>query len=435
MATPTQPEKLVYLQNGVFKRKEMTEGIQYYSDGSFDTFPLPSGNGNYVLTNNNNVFTWTDAGVVVPDQPEEFTTLDNSYFKGSNSQAITIAAKGTIPYFVNNSTFGELDLPSSGKYLLNMDENGGPSFSTIDATTINTALGLGNTSNKYAIANWNSTTSTRKDLILPEQSGTYILKGTEAGAFGIQYTFDTLNASTLFNGALGVQSTNLCLIAYKGNSAYGVTVPAMGVSSGYFVFKNETNTEVPTTSILDSDVIYKDILGCTSEEQCIVINDGAGVSKLTIPSNSGTYLLNVSSSGVSFSSSPTKFSKTFTYSWSGSGHTVVSETLGSGNSNLTEDLTLSSNSKYLVTIDLSLKCGNYEEALVGFKSTPTLVITTTRATLLKTTLDNPTPTMNVSGTSIFSPIKDGGLELVVSRSGDTTISHLYSNFQVTIVEI
>ena len=103
----TSSEKLVYLQNGVFKRKEMTSGLQYYSDGSFDTFPLPSGNGNYVLTNNNNVFTWTDAGVVVPDQPEEFTTLDNSYFKGSNSQAITIAAKGTIPYFVNNSTFGQ----------------------------------------------------------------------------------------------------------------------------------------------------------------------------------------------------------------------------------------------------------------------------------------------------------------------------------------
>ena len=431
----TSSEKLVYLQNGVFKRKEMATGLQYYHNGAFKTFPLPSGNGTFVLSNYNNDFTWVDAGVVVPDQPEEFTTLDNSYFKDSNSQAITIATRGTIPYFVNNSTFGGLDLPGSGKYLLNMDENGEPSFSTIDGTTINTAIGLGNTSNKYAIANWNSTTSTRKDLILPDQSGSYILKATDAGAFGNEYTFDTLNASTLFNGALGLQSNNLCLIAYKGNSAYGVTVPAMGVSSGYFVFKNEANTEVPTTSILDSNVIYKDILGCTNEEQCIVINDRAGVGKLTIPSNPGTYLLNVSSSGVSFSASPTKFSKTFTYSWPGSGHSVISETLGSANSNLTEDLTLSSNSKYLVTIDLSLKCGNYEQALVGFTSTPTLAITTTRATLLKTTLDNPTPTMNVSGTSIFSPIKDGGLELVVSRSGDTTISHLYSYFQVTIVEI
>ena len=108
----TSSEKLVYLQNGVFKRKEMTTGLQYYSDGAFKTFPLPPSNGNFVLTNNNNAFTWTNAGVVVPDQPEEFTTLDNSYFKDSNSQAITIATRGTIPYFVNNSTFGKLDLPA-----------------------------------------------------------------------------------------------------------------------------------------------------------------------------------------------------------------------------------------------------------------------------------------------------------------------------------
>ena len=428
-------EKLVYLQNGVFKRKEMTSGLQYYSDGAFDTFPLPPSNGNFVLTNNNNEFTWTDAGVVVPDQPEEFTTLDNSYFKGSNSQAITIATKGTIPYFVNNSTFGELDLPNSGKYLLNMDENGEPSFSTLDATTINTALGLNNTSNKYVIANWNSTTSTRTNLVLPDQSGVYILKATSAGAFGNQYTFATMNASGLFHEILGVQSNNMCLIAYKGSSAYGVTVPAPSASSGYYVFKKTPNTDVPTTAMLDQDAIYKDILGCTTEERCIVINDKTGVSKLTIPSTPGTYLLNVSSNGVSFSATPTKFSKTFTYSWSGSGHSVISESLGSTNTNLSEQLTLSSNSKYLVTIDLTLKCGNYEAALEGFKSPPTLVITTTRTTLLKTTLDNPLPTVNVSGTSIFSPITDGGLDLVVSRGGDTTISHLYSNFQVTIVEI
>ena len=90
-------EKIVYLQNGVFKRKEMTNGLQYYSDGSFDTFSLPASNGNYVLTKGDNgLLTWTDAGTVVPEQPEEFTTLDNSYFKDSNSQAITIATWRTF---------------------------------------------------------------------------------------------------------------------------------------------------------------------------------------------------------------------------------------------------------------------------------------------------------------------------------------------------
>ena len=133
-------EKLLYLQNGVFKRKEMATGLQYYHNGEFKTFALPSGNDNFVLSNYNNEFTWLDAGIVVPEQPEEFTTLDNSYFKDSDNQAITIASQGTIPYFVNNCTLGKLDLPSSGKYVLNMDENGVPSFSTIAAATINTAI-------------------------------------------------------------------------------------------------------------------------------------------------------------------------------------------------------------------------------------------------------------------------------------------------------
>ena len=429
------PEKLVYLQNGVFKRKEMATGLQYYHNGEFKTFPLPSGNGNFVLSNYNNDFTWLDAGTVVPEQPEEFTTLDNSYFKGSDSQAITIATQGTIPYFVNNSTFGELDLPGSGKYVLNMSDDGVPSFSTIDATTINTALGLGNTSNQYAIANWNSTTNTRKDLILPEQSGTYILKATEAGAFGTVYEFSTLNATGLFHDTLGIQSTNLCLIAYKGNSAFGVNVPAMNSSSGYFVFTNEENNEVPTTSILDSTVIYQNILGCTSTERCLVYNDGSSVSKLTLPTTNGSYVLNVSSSGVSFTTPPAKLSKTFNYTWTGSGHSVVSEYLDSNNSNMGDEIMLSSNSKYLVTIDLNLNCGNYEQAFVGFTSTPTLVITTVQSTLLKATLDSPLPSMNVSGTSLVTPTKDGALTLVVTRSGDTTISHTYSNFQVTIVEL
>ena len=71
-------EKLLYLQNGVFKRKEMSNGIQYYSNNSFGTFALPSANGNYVLTNNNNVFTWTASDNRYID-PETTTVSQSSY--------------------------------------------------------------------------------------------------------------------------------------------------------------------------------------------------------------------------------------------------------------------------------------------------------------------------------------------------------------------
>ena len=96
----TSSEKLVYLQNGVFKRKELSDGLQYYSDGSFSTLAIPEDNGAYVLTiRENNALSWTQPG-------ESLTSLNNSYFKDCNSQAITIATHGTIPYVVNNNSFG-----------------------------------------------------------------------------------------------------------------------------------------------------------------------------------------------------------------------------------------------------------------------------------------------------------------------------------------
>ena len=225
-----------------------------------------------------------------------------------------------------------------------------------------------------------------------------------------------------------MQSTNLCLIAYNGNSAFGVNVPAMNNSSGYFVFKNETNTEVPTTSILDSNVIYKDILGCTNEEQCIVINYGTGVSKLTIPSESGTYLLNVSSSGISFEPQPTKLSTTYTFNWGGSGHSVVNEALSTS-------ITLSSSSKYLFTFDIGLKCTNYEQALIGFENEPILLIGVRPMSALRMNLGAATSTLFASGTCVGSPATSGQMSIAVTRDGDDTISHIYSHFQVTVVEL
>ena len=419
----TTAEKLVYLQNGVFKRKEMSNGLQYYSDGSFSTLAIPEANGNYLLTKGDgNTLSWSQQG-------DSLTSLNNTYFKDSNSQAITIATQGTIPYFTSNSTFGELDLPGSGKYVLNMDEDGNPSFSTLDESTIFTALDIGNPLFPDIIVKWNSITSTCSTLYLPNQSGTYILTAENDDVLGgTSYNFSTLNASTLFHDTLGVQSTNLCLIAYKGNSAFGVNVPEMNNSSGYFVFKNETNTEVPTTSILDSNVIYKDILGCTNEEQCIVINYGTGVSKLTIPSNSGTYLLNVTSSGISFEPQPTKLSTTYTFNWGGSGHSVVNEALSTS-------ITLSSSSKYLFTFDIGLKCTNYEQALIGFENEPLLLIGFRPLSALRMSLDATTSSLYASGSCIGSPATSGAMSISVTQNGDTSISHIYTHFQVSIVEL
>ena len=196
------PEKLVYLQNGFFKRKEMTEGIQYYSDNSFDTFSFPSTNGNYVLTKTDDVYTWSVAG-------EDFTSLDNTFFKGSDGQALTVGTQRTIPFFKTNTTFGGIDLPSSGTFVLTMDGTT-PSLEVFDTLLIFGTMGYDNTSNRYAIPNWNSTVSNHKDPVLPNKSGSFFFHTDSSN----NYDFATINAKSLFHDILGIESDKQKIVTY-----------------------------------------------------------------------------------------------------------------------------------------------------------------------------------------------------------------------------
>lgn len=424
------PEKLVYLQNGVFKRKEMTNGIQYYSNNSFNTFALPTANGNYVLTNNNNVFTWTDAGALETSGGDETTTLsslDNSYFKGSDGQAITIAERGTIPFFKNNSTFGGIDLPASGTYVLTTDGDT-PSLDALSASVIFNGIGYDNTSNRYAIANWNSSVSNYKDLLLPDKSGSYFLQTDSSN----NYEFTTLNAKSLFHDTLGIGSDTQRIVTYWGDNAYGLEVPS---SAGYATFKIENSSTSPVITNLTPQILYQDILGCNSTEQCLVYNNDTTVSKLTIPATSGKYMLEVDGDGSpSFALPDTKLSKTFEYSWT-SGIEIVTQSLTSANTDLTEAITLVADKSYLITIDTVISCPDYEQAIVGFTSTPNLVIIVDTARIINIPLSNPLPITLASGSSVIAPTKTSTLTISVLRTGDTTITHYFTQMKVSVVEL
>ena len=422
MATPTQPEKLVYLQNGVFKRKEMTEGIQYYSDNSFDTFAFPSTNGNYVLTKTDDVYTWSVAG-------EDFTSLDNSYFKGSDGQSITIPANGAIPFFKNNSAFGAINLPESGSFILTTDRDSGPSLEALTKPVIFEALELTSTSDWYAIPNWNSDKSDSKDLFLPSKPGTFFLSADSNNDF----LFNKVTPRSLFHEALGIGSDGQRIVTYCDNAAYGLSLPT---TAGYATFKVESSNESPILTNLTPQIVYKDILGCTSNEKCLVYNNGTNVSKLTIPSTAGKYVMEVKENGtVSLSPTSAKLSKTFEYtSWT-SGHQVVSEALTSEGSDLSAPIKLEPNKTYMITIDAVLRCDNYEQALVGFTSVPTLVMGVETATIIKASLNNPVPTTTLSSTNIFTSVRPVDMKIQVIRSGDTTIEHYFTRLKVSIMEV
>ena len=425
----TNPEKLLYLQNGVYKRKELTDGIQYYANSAFNTFALPAANGNYVLTNTNNVYTWTDAGNVSTGEGEEptFTSLDNSYFKGSDGNAISISAYGTIPFFKTNSTFSGLNLPASGTYVLTTNGTT-PSFAALTEPVVMNGMGYDNTSNKYVIANWNSSTSNHKDLVLPDKSGSFFLQADASS----NYEFAVINAKNLFHDNLGMESDAQKVVTYWADNAYGLDLPT---TAGYATFKIENSTTSPIITNLTPQIIYQDILGCTSNEQCIVYNGGNNVGKLTMPSSRGKYMLEVQSTGLpAFTLPDTKLSKTFEYNWS-SAHQVVTESLSSADTNLTEAITLLSGKSYLITIDTVITCADYEQAIVGFTNTPTLSIGTNSDRIINIPLNNPLPTTIASGSSVVTPTNTSSLSIAVTRSGDNTITHHFSRLKVSVVEL
>ena len=119
MSSSTNPEKLVYLQNGVFKRKEMSNGLQYYMNSSFSTIALPPTNGTYMISLQDNTLSLVESSGTGGGEEGEITgTLDNSHFQTSDGNALTIHANGTIPYFTTNSKFAGLDFPTSGTHVL-----------------------------------------------------------------------------------------------------------------------------------------------------------------------------------------------------------------------------------------------------------------------------------------------------------------------------
>ena len=210
-------------------------------------------------------------------------------------------------------------------------------------------------------------------------------------------------------------------MTYWNDQAYGLPLPT---TTGYATFKIENISTSLVITNLTPSVIYKDILGCTSEEHCLVYNNGNEVSKLTIPTSSGKYMLAVNCGVPSFVPPDTKLSKTFKYTLT-SGHEIVSESLTSVGTNRTEAITLKAGTFYLITIDTVIWCSNYEQVLMGFTSTPNPVIGTDTAHIINISLNNPVTTTIASGSSVIIPTKTNPLTIEVVGSGDITITHFF----------
>ena len=113
-------------------------------------------------------------------------------------------------------------------------------------------------------------------------------------------------------------------------------------------------------------------------------------------------MLEVQGTGLpAFTLPDIKLSKTFEYNWT-SGHQIVSESLTSANTNLTEAITLIANKSYLMTIVAVITCADYEQAIAGFTNTPTLSIGLGADRIIYIPLNNPLSTTLASGSSVIT---------------------------------
>ena len=433
MSSSTNPEKLVYLQNGVFKRKEMSNGLQYYMNSSFSTIALPPTNGTYMISLQDNVLSLVESSGTGGSEEGEITgTLDNSHFQTSDGNALTIHANGTIPYFTTNSKFAGLDFPTSGTHVLVTNgDTSAPTWTQLNEEIVLNNGGYNNTSNKYLLTNWNSTTSNHRTLALPDTSGYYMLcyKPLSDGDISTADNFMEITANALFTNVLGINSTQKSVIAYSGSSAHGLSLPA---ESGYAALYNFTGTAMPVFHILDAEAVFKTIYGCTTSEYCLMYNNGNTVSKLSIPSDANKYMIERTSGGEVLLSAPDeKLTFTFEQLQSNSGTQIIaSDTITP-----TGAPWLDIGKKYLITLDITVICYDYEQAFVGFTSVPTYTIGFDNEAIIRANIGNAQMYTHLSGSAIVSPSSGANFVLSCSYSGDTTITYYRGRYKVNIVEL
>ena len=161
-------EKLLYLQNGVWKKKEMTKGLQCF-DGTTFTTVSPSKAGTYKLTYNGTTFDFEeDTGRI--------ERLDNTLFKDSINQSIVVPTNGCIPVFTTYSSFKAINLPSDD-YDYYFTRNG------LNKKTYDVKSTFGSSSNRgIVVANQNSF-----DFLEAATDGTYVVNYTN-GDFSLLKT-------------------------------------------------------------------------------------------------------------------------------------------------------------------------------------------------------------------------------------------------------
>ena len=396
-------EKLLYLQNGVYKRKEITNGIMTYNNNSFSSV-APTKNGSFYIKLDDN-------GMSFEEKEAALETVNPSDLNYSHI---------TTPHiiYVNNNNFNTLNLPSEqGHYMLVNAES--PTFEKL--TVSPSDLGINKTDTGSAlmmIAGDNSF------ITIP------IIKNNWVNALFYNNAEKRWVASqiTLYQQC-GWQGdiTGFGLPIIKSDKS-NTFITLSGNASGDYLF-SYTQNKTPTLKKIDTSLL-------SLKAEGLIINNGQTFSALKAKTAGNYYLKFSGTNGIPdlepVPASVSKISSKLVFTAASTPLTNelnTTEISCEGTNNFTTGKT------FLVTYEFDLYTSDIEGLLAGFKSVPILKIKYETTEIGEILLGNPNNYIHVSGSSIITTTTTA-INLTFLLENDQVASYSFANnIKVGLVEI
>ena len=396
-------EKLLYLQNGVYKRKEITNGIMTYNNNSF-TSVAPTKNGSFYIKLDEN-------GMSFEEKESALQTVNPSDLNYSHI---------TTPHiiYVNNNNFNTLSLPSEqGNYMLVNGET--PSFSKLSVSISD--MGIKKTDTGSALM-----------MIAGDNSIKYIpiVKNNWVNALFYNNTEKRWIASqiTLYQQC-GWQGdvTGFGLPIIKGDKSNTFITLDQNLSGDYLFAYSGNST--PSLKKIDTS-----LLGLKSEG--ILINNGTSFSTIKSKTAGNYYLKFGGSNGVpSLEPVPASVAKVSAKLIFNAASTPLTNELNTTEISCEGTNNFTTGKTFLVTYEFDLYTSDIEGIIAGFKSVPILKINYETTQLGEICLGNPNNYIHVSGSSIITTTTSAiNLSFILENDQIATYSFA-NNIKVNLAEI
>ena len=396
-------EKLLYLQNGVYKRKEISNGIMTYNNNSFSSV-APTKNGSFYIKLDENGMSFEEKEAAL----QSVNPSDLNYSHITTSHII----------YVNNNNFNTLNLPAEqGKYMLVNGET--PSFSKLSVTPSDMGINKTGTDSALMMIGGNNTITT-----IP------IIKNNWVNALFYNNAEKRWVASqiTLYQQC-GWQGdvTGFGLPIIKGDKTNTFITLTENLSGDYLF--SYTQNKTPTLKKIDTSLL-------SLKSEGIIINNGTSFSTLKSKTAGNYYLKFGGTNGIpSLEAVPPSIAKVSAKLIFTATSTPLTNELNTSEISCEGTNNFTTGKTFLITYEFDLYTSDIEGIIGGFKTVPILKINYESTQIGEICLGNPNNYIHVSGSSIITTTTTA-INLSFILENDQVASYSFANnIKINLAEI